>query len=83
MNNQKQSASTKNSKTQGVPDMPLGLGMALMQTLPANNFYASLSNGEKTKVISYIQASTSGDDAKARIRTAVESLSNADKGFFI
>lgn len=65
-----------------VPDIPLGLGMALFQDAQARTFFENLSNDEKTRLIKYIQSSVSGEDAKHRIYTAVSNLRNSDKSFF-
>ena len=56
------------------PDMPLGLGMELMQHSGAMDRFSRLSDGEKAQIINYVQSSSSGDDAKARIARAVDGL---------
>lgn len=57
-----------------VPDIPLGLGMALAQDPEAMNGYGNLNSREKTDLISYIQASQTGADAKQRIASVVKNL---------
>ena len=57
-----------------VPDIPLGFGMELAQNPAAMTAYGSLSDAEKTRMIGHIQASATGDDAKERIRQAVNQL---------
>ncbi|MDR0325982.1 MAG: YdeI/OmpD-associated family protein [Oscillospiraceae bacterium] len=56
------------------PDLPLGLGMRLAQEPRAMDTFGTLNEGQKTQVISYIQAASTGDDAQNRIETAVTSL---------
>jgi len=57
-------------------DLPLGFGMRLAQEPRAMDTFGSLDEGGKNRVVSYIQAASSGDDAKNRIETAVNSLSH-------
>ncbi len=59
-----------------VPDIPLGLGMALFQEQSARSAFENLSDGEKTRLIGYIQSSATGEDARHRINTTVENLKN-------
>ena len=59
-----------------VPDIPLGLGMELMQQSDARRGFEILNSGEKTRVIEYIQASVDGDDTKERIRTVINKLAD-------
>ncbi|MCL1807929.1 MAG: YdeI/OmpD-associated family protein [Oscillospiraceae bacterium] len=56
------------------PDLPLGLGMRLAQEPKAMASFGTLSILQKTQVIEYIQAASTGDDAERRIDTAVSSL---------
>lgn len=56
------------------PDMPLGLGMELMQYPDAMAKFSGLADSEKAQIINYVQSSTSGDDAKSRITQTVESF---------
>lgn len=66
----------------GVPDIPMGFGMRLFQDPRARSAFESLTDEEKTKVIGYIQASSTGDDARNRIDTAVENLASGSNTFF-
>jgi hypothetical protein len=59
----------------GVPDIPLGLGMALFQDAQARGNFENLSAAQKTGVIKYIQTgNVTGNDAKMKIRNAVKNL---------
>lgn len=64
-----------------VPDLPLGLGMALAQNDKAIDAFGALSAQEKTELINNIQGASTGEDAKQRIADAVNRLSgNAGNG---
>ena len=65
----------------GAPDIPLGLGMALMQESDARKNFENLSNADKTRIISYIQSAASGYDAKHRITIAVDNLKHNNSTF--
>jgi len=65
-----------------VPDIPMGLGMGLFQEPQARSCFESLDDGEKTRLIGFIQSSATGEDAKQKIGTAIENLKNGDKSFF-
>ncbi|MGI6403776.1 MAG: YdeI/OmpD-associated family protein [Oscillospiraceae bacterium] len=58
------------------PDLPLGLGMELAQNPKAMNAFGTMTKSQKASMISHIQAATTGEDAKQRIREAVNQLSN-------
>ncbi len=64
-----------------MPDIPVGLGMNLMQDADAMNHFNSLSNQRKKDVIKYIQQSNSGDDARYRIKNAICHMHNNDTNF--
>ncbi len=65
-----------------VPDIPLGLGMALFQETDARQFFENLSDAGKTRVIRYVQSgNVTGDDAEAKILTAVDGLKRHDTAF--
>jgi len=64
-----------------VPDLPLGLGMALFQESAARDAFGRLTDAQKAAVIRYVQDSATGDDAKAHIRTAVERLRDGNISF--
>ena len=55
-------------------DMPMGLGMALMQDKPAMDYYASLSDADKQQVIEHTHVIQS----KREMQSFVDSL--AKKG---
>lgn len=59
---------------QNSPDMPLGLGMALAQSTDALSHFGSLSPAEQARLIGYVQASATGEEAKARIDQVVEQM---------
>ena len=66
-----------------VPDIPLGLGMALFQTPEARSSFENLSNEDKTRLINYVQSNnSSGIDAKQKIYSAVDNLKNGNTSFF-
>lgn len=65
-----------------VPDIPLGLGMALAQDMGALSYFGGLSPQQKTAVIHYVQGGSTGDDAKERIRSAVEMMRQQDLSIF-
>lgn len=56
------------------PQIPLGLGMALSQHSGALNRYAALGAEKQREIISFIQSSQSGEQAKERINQTVDSL---------
>lgn len=64
------------------PDLPLGLGMQLAQEPAAITAFGKLNPDQKANVVRYIQACSTGEDAKARIEAAVEHLKKDDTGFF-
>ena len=51
-------------------DIPMGLGMALMQNKPAMDYYSSLSDAEKQKVIDHTHSIRS----KGEMQSYVDSL---------
>ena len=57
------------------PDMPLGLGLRIAQDVRAMQAFSALSDERRQQLIGYVQAATTGEDAKARIRNAVSMLS--------
>lgn len=56
------------------PDMPLGLGMALSQNIEALQNFAKLDMAHQREIIGFVQASTTGEEAKARVTNAVRQL---------
>ncbi|MBQ2676222.1 MAG: hypothetical protein IJF54_02320 [Clostridia bacterium] len=55
-------------------DMPLGLGMALIQNVQAMEYYSGLNAADKQKIRGYIQGAQNGKDAKNRVNTVVMGL---------
>ena len=62
-------------------EMPLGLGFSLSQDVEALSFFGGLDDRTKGQIISYIQSTNTGEEAKARIEKAVECLGKKDLGF--
>lgn len=60
----------------GRSEVPVGLGMRLALDMKAMNNFASLSDEKKRELITYIEGSTTGDDAKNRVTEVVSSLHN-------
>lgn len=58
----------------GVPDIPLGLGMALSQDVDAMSYFGSLTGQQKAGVIRYVQGGSTGAEAKQRIQSATDNL---------
>lgn len=66
-----------------VPDIPLGLGMALFQDQDARNCFEGLNDSQKTQVINYVQTgNVTGYDARNKIDNAVSKLRNHTLDFF-
>lgn len=62
-------------------DIPLGLGMSLAQHTDALNYFGTLDESQRNKIINYVQGATTGPDAKQRVNTAVEMLQQHDVDF--
>lgn len=60
----------------GNSQMPVGLGMRLALDLKAMTAFSNLSDAKKQELISYIEGSTTGDDAKNRVTEVVSNLHN-------
>jgi len=63
----------------GVPDVPLGLGMALMQDSGALTAYGELTAEQKAGTVAYVQGAVTGEDAKERIAAVVSRLKQEKK----
>ena len=61
------------SSPEGI-DIPLGLSMELAMHPRAASTFGQMSPGEKHAAIRYIQACTSGEDAKRRIQNAISQM---------
>jgi len=55
-------------------DLPLGLSMGLSLSPAAAETFGKLSPTQKHAAIHYVQSSTSGEDAKRRIQSAINQL---------
>lgn len=63
------------------PDLPLGLGMKLAQDPAAMDAFSNMTNAQRGAMIDYIQGSTTGNEAKARIAGAIRQLRNGQTTF--
>jgi len=63
------------------PDMPLGLGMNLMQNPKATDTFGQMSATQKERLIGYLQSSDTGEDAQNRMMGAIAELANGRKDF--
>lgn len=55
-------------------ELPIGLGMRLMQDRTAMDRYTALSDAEKKSILSYVEGGSTGEDAQERVATTVKSL---------
>lgn len=55
-------------------DLPIGFSMNLAQDSKAMNNFAILDDHKKEKLVEYIEAATTGDEAKSRINEVVNNL---------
>lgn len=60
----------------GKSQLPVGLGMRLSLDMKAMTNFSNLSEERKQELISYIEGSTTGEDAKNRVTEVVSSLHN-------
>lgn len=63
-------------------DMPIGLGMLLMEDAVAMHNFTVLSPEEKTKVLKYVESGVDSQDAKHRIWHTVKCLREGVPGFY-
>ncbi|HPU63817.1 MAG TPA: hypothetical protein PK304_06650 [Mobilitalea sp.] len=63
----------------GRTQLPIGLGMKLALDVQAMTNFAKLPDEKKRELISYIESSTTGEEAKNRVS---EVVSNLHKGTF-
>ncbi|NLK74817.1 MAG: YdeI/OmpD-associated family protein [Clostridiales bacterium] len=54
--------------------LPVGLGMRLALDMKAMTNFVNLPEGQKKQLVSYIEGSTTGDEAKQRVTEVVSSL---------
>lgn len=62
--------------------MPIGLMMSLAQHQQAMKNFSLLDDQGQKQVIQYVESSVTGEDAKNRIRSAVENLEKGSTDFF-
>ncbi len=62
-------------------DMPLGLGMSLSMNNEALDYYCSLDDKIRQMVIQNVVCCETGEEAKKKIKTAVNSLAKHDLSF--
>ena len=63
-------------------DLPEGLGFRLVQDMDTMEFFSQLSDAQKQHVVSYIQSSATGDEAKERTAYAINMLKEHRTDFF-
>ena len=63
----------------GKSQLPIGLGMRLALDMKAMTNFATLPDEKKRELISYIESSATGEEAKTRV---TEVVSNLHKGSF-
>ncbi len=65
----------KKKEENGMAELPLGFAMSLAQHADAMQCFGTLGDDRKQQVVSYIQSSATGPEAKHRIQVAVDGLS--------
>ena len=63
-------------------DMPIGLGMLLMEDQIAFSRFGAMAPEEKKLVLQYVESGVDGEDAKRRIDHTVKSLHDGVPGFY-
>lgn len=58
--------------------LPEGLGFRLAMDMKAMTNFVNLSEDKKEQLVSYIQGSTTGDEAKNRVMEVVSNLHNGN-----
>lgn len=56
------------------PDVPMGMGMRLMQDPQAREAFGRLTRAKQTDLIGYVQGGSTGDEARQRLEDAVDRL---------
>ncbi len=64
-------------------DMPIGLGMLLMEDQAAFSRFGAMSQEEKKRILKYVESGTDGEDARRRIEHTVKSLHDGVPGFYL
>lgn len=62
-------------------NMPIGLMMSLAQHEKAMKAFGRMDDERQKSVIRYVEDSTTGEEAKSRIRKTVENLEQGNTGF--
>ncbi len=63
-------------------DVPIGLGMLLMEDQIAFSRFGAMTPEEKKQVLDYVESGVDGEDAKRRIDHTVKSLHDGVPGFY-
>ena len=63
-------------------DIPVGLGMLLMEDSLAMQRFQSMTKEEKTKILKYVESGADGDDAQRRINHTVKCLHDGVTVFY-
>ncbi len=71
----------KSKEPNPLTELPLGLAMSLAQNADAMHCFGSLPEERKQQIVSYIQTSATGPEAKHRIASAVEGLAHSNTDF--
>jgi len=58
--------------------LPVGLGMSLALDVDAMSNFVNLSEEKRGELVNYIENSTTGDEAKNRVREVVSNLHTGD-----
>lgn len=61
--------------------MPIGLMMSLAQHEKAMENFSRLNDEKQDAVLRYVKDSRTGEEAKSRIRSAVDQLEQGNTGF--
>lgn len=64
-------------------ELPIGLGMRLMQDRIAMDRYTALPDAEKKRILSYVEGGITGDEAEQRVSHTVKSLHDGIPGFYM
>ena len=62
-------------------DLPVGLAMKLARSDEGTKNFAALSDDDQAAIVSYIQQSVTGADAKKRIGDAFTGIEHGDLSF--
>lgn len=62
-------------------NLPIGFIMSIALNKKALKNFVNLNDNEKNMICTYIQNSTSGDDAKQRIDISIKGLENSSMNF--